>query len=84
MQAVRTGSGFQVSPGQTGVVDDDVIHDVMRRGHMSVLGTASAWLGEVARETSADAAGGAWRRVEYRLGLKFLGPVDRRSMDLMV
>ena len=51
---------------------------------MSVLGTASAWLGEVARETSADAAGGAWRRVEYRLGLKFLGPVDRRSMDLMV
>ena len=32
-QAVRIGSGFQVGPGQTQVVEDDVIHDVMHRGH---------------------------------------------------
>ena len=44
----------------------------------------SAWLGEVARETNADVAGGAWKRVAYCLGLKFLGPVDQRSMDLVV
>ena len=29
--AVQTGSDFQVGPSQTGVVEDDVIHDVMRR-----------------------------------------------------
>ena len=34
LQAVRTGSDFQVDPGQTGVVEDDVIQDVMRRGHV--------------------------------------------------
>ena len=49
-----------------------------------MLGTLSAWLGEVAREIGVDDVGGAWRRVAYRLGLKFLGPVDRRSTDLMV
>ena len=49
-----------------------------------MLGALSAWLGEVAREIGADDAGGAWRRVAYRLGLKFLGPVDRRLTDLMV
>ena len=38
----------------------------------------------MARELGADDAEGAWRRVAYRLGLKFLGLVDRRSMDLMV
>ena len=79
-QVVRTGSGFQVGPGQTEVLEDDI----MRRGHVSALGASSAWLGEVACETGADDARGAWRRVAYRLGLKFLGPVDQRSMDLMV
>ena len=34
LQAVRTVSDFQVDPGQTGVVEDDVIQDVMRRGHV--------------------------------------------------
>ena len=34
LQAVHTGSDFQVDPGQTGVVEDDVIQDVMRRGHV--------------------------------------------------
>ena len=34
LQAVRTGSDFQVDPGQTGVVEDDVIQDVMRKGHV--------------------------------------------------
>ena len=32
-------------PGRSGsnrVVEDDVIHDVMRRGHMSALGASSA------------------------------------------
>ena len=48
LQAVRTGSGFQVGPVQTGsalsnrVVEDDVIHDVMRRGHVSAFGASSA------------------------------------------
>ena len=60
MQAVQTGSGFQVGPGQTEVLEDDVIHDIMRRGHVSALGASSTWLGEVARETGADDAGGAW------------------------
>ena len=56
----------------------------MRRGHVSALGASSAWLGEVACETGADDARGTWRRMAYRLGLKFLGSVDQRSMDLMV
>ena len=60
LQVVRTGSSFQVGPGQTEVLEDDVIHDVMRRGHVSALGASSTWLGEVARETGADDAGGAW------------------------
>ena len=60
LQAVRTGSGFRVGPSQTGVVEDDVIHDIMRRGHVSALGASSAWLGEVARETGTDDVGGAW------------------------
>ena len=34
LQAVRTESDFQVDPGQTGVVEDDVIQDVMRKGHV--------------------------------------------------
>ena len=29
LQPVQTGSGSQVGPGQTGVVEDDVIHDVI-------------------------------------------------------
>ena len=29
LQAVRTGLGSQVGPGQTGVVEDDVISDVI-------------------------------------------------------
>ena len=29
LQAVRTGLGSQVGPGQTGVVEDDVINDVI-------------------------------------------------------
>ena len=43
-KAVRTGSGFQVGPVQTGsalsnrVVEDDV----MRRGHVSAFGASSA------------------------------------------
>ena len=41
-QAVRIGSGFQVGPGQTQVVEDDVIHDVMHRGHVSALGASNA------------------------------------------
>ena len=41
LQPVRTGSGSQVGSGQTGVVEDDVIHDVMRRGHVSALGASS-------------------------------------------
>ena len=48
------------------------------------MARVSAWLGEVARETDADVVGGTWKCVAYRLGLKFLGPVDRRSMDLVV
>ena len=34
LQAVQTRSSFQVGPGQTRVAEDDVIHDVMRRGHV--------------------------------------------------
>ena len=29
LQAVRTGLGSQVGPGQTGVVEDDIISDVI-------------------------------------------------------
>ena len=48
------------------------------------MARVSAWLGEVAHETDADVVGGARRCMAYHLGLKFLGPEDRRSMDLMV
>ena len=34
LQAVQTRSSFQVGLGQTRVAEDDVIHDVMRRGHV--------------------------------------------------
>ena len=62
LQPVQTGSGSQVGPGQTGVVEDDVIHDVMRRGHVSALGASSQGLGVVARETAPRMP----RRVEAR------------------
>ena len=48
------------------------------------MARVSAWLGEVAHETNVDVTGGVWKHVAYRLGLKFLSPVDQRSMDLMV
>ena len=34
LKAVQTRSSFQVGLGQTRVAEDDVIHDVMRRGHV--------------------------------------------------
>ena len=45
------------------------------------MARASAWLGEVARETEgsiAESFGDAWRHVLGFLGLKFLGFVDLR------
>ena len=42
LQAVQIGSGFQVGPGQTRVVGDDVMHDVMALRLVSALGACSA------------------------------------------
>ena len=63
LQEIRIGSGFQVGPGQTRVVEDDVIHDVMRRGHVSVLGASSAWQVRWRVKLAPmmpEARGGAW------------------------
>ena len=59
LQAVQTGLDFQVGLGQTGVVEDDVIHDVMRRRARVSAWSVERVKGEVACETDADFTGGA-------------------------
>ena len=65
LQPVRTGSGFQVGPGQTGVVGDDV----MALRLVSTLGACSALarrahdisqLAHEAREMSTSARRSVW------------------------
>ena len=66
----------------------------MRRWHVSALGASSAWKrvrGLRRRVTArvkmliiAVPSGGAWQRVAHRLWPKFLGFVDRSTVDLLV
>ena len=65
-------------PGRSGsnrVVEGDVIHDVMRRGHVPALGASSAW----------KRVRGLYRRVTaLEKTLKFSGLVDLRPLKTPV
>ena len=97
-QAVRTGLGFQVGPGQTESVwtngsdrsgwwrHKDVIARVYQRMACGSLERSAGACERMrtdggtcfAEAVFVGASSGAWRRVDWRLGLKFLGLVNLR------
>ena len=86
LQAVQTRSDFQVGSGQTRVVEDDIIHDVMRRGHVYTysacgmcrrVACASTWVWGY----DTGSSGGAWRRMAASLVSNFFGLCRSKAVE---